>query len=133
MQTDYVVFGAKSRLRVGKDCNLVNTLFNTACGTITLGNYVFFGHNAMVLTGTHDYEVTDMKRRFSYQDYQDNHIVIEDGVWIASGAIIIGPCTIGKNSVVGAGSVVRPGVYPERSLIAGNPAKIIRTIDVTEE
>lgn len=125
---DYAVHGPVSKLLIGKECNLVNTLFNTICGVVTLGDYVFFGHNAMVLTGSHDYTLTNMERRFSADKYAENHITIEEGVWIASGAIIIGPCTIGKHSVVGAGSVVLPGVYPERTLIAGNPAKIIRTI-----
>jgi len=47
--------------------------------------------------------------------------VIGDGVWIASGVIIIGPSTIGEHAVVSAGSVVRGDVEPF-SIVAGNPA-----------
>lgn len=127
------IHGSGTKLILGKECKLVNTLFNTMCGRITLGDYVFFGHNAMVLTGTHDYTVINTERQLSDQRYTENHINIEEGVWVASGAIVLGPCTIGKHSVVGAGSVVLPGVYPEHSLIVGNPAKIVRTIATTEK
>ena len=54
-------------------------------------------------------------------------IIIEDGVWIASGVIIIGPCKIGKNSVIGSGSIVVKDI-PPLTFAAGNPAKVIKTI-----
>jgi acetyltransferase-like isoleucine patch superfamily enzyme len=54
--------------------------------------------------------------------------VIEQNVWIAAGATIIGGVTVGENSVVAAGSVVTKDV-PPNTLVAGNPAKIIRSID----
>jgi acetyltransferase-like isoleucine patch superfamily enzyme len=57
-------------------------------------------------------------------------IVVERNVWIATGATIIGGVTIGENSVVAAGSVVTRDV-PPNTLVAGNPARIIRPI--TEE
>lgn len=127
------VYGPATKLHLGKGCKLENTLFNTVCGQITLGDYVFFGHNALVLTGTHDYATVNTERQLSDQKYTENHITIEEGVWVASGAIVLGPCTIGKHSVVGAGAVVLPGIYPERSLIVGNPAKVVRTITTNEE
>lgn len=127
MDTDYSVFGHHS-FSFGEGCALVDTQFNTASGSITIGNNVIFGHRAMVLTGTHDVNKTGLERRFSHTDFTENHIVIEDGVWIASGAIVLGPCKIGKNSVVGAGSLVLPGEYPDNVFIAGHPAKIIKSI-----
>ena len=57
-------------------------------------------------------------------------IIIEEGVWIASGVIIVGPCRIGKNSVIGSGSVVISDI-PNEVLAAGNPAKIIRKLEIT--
>ncbi|HFD6582848.1 DapH/DapD/GlmU-related protein [Legionella pneumophila] len=54
--------------------------------------------------------------------------MIEKNVWIATGAIIVGGVTVGENSVVAAGSVVTKDV-PSNKLVAGNPAKVIRSID----
>ena len=55
-------------------------------------------------------------------------IVIEDNVWIGGGAIVLPGVTIGKNAVVGAGSVVTRDVRPN-TVVAGNPAGLIREID----
>jgi acetyltransferase-like isoleucine patch superfamily enzyme len=54
-------------------------------------------------------------------------IVIERGVWIAAGAIIIGGVTVGEYSVVAAGSVVTKDV-PANTFVGGNPARAIRSI-----
>ena len=53
--------------------------------------------------------------------------MIEKGVWIAAGAIIIGGVTVGAHSVVAAGSVVTKDV-PANTLVGGNPARVIRSI-----
>jgi len=54
-------------------------------------------------------------------------IVIEDDVWLATGVIVLPGTTIKRGSVVSAGSVVS-GTIEEYSLVAGNPAKIKRTL-----
>jgi acetyltransferase-like isoleucine patch superfamily enzyme len=54
-------------------------------------------------------------------------IVIERNVWIAAGATLLGGVTVGENSVVAAGAVVTRNVPPD-SFVAGNPARVIRSI-----
>jgi acetyltransferase-like isoleucine patch superfamily enzyme len=55
-------------------------------------------------------------------------IDIGDDVWLGAGAIILKGVTLGDGCVVASGSVVTSGSYPPRSLLAGNPAKIIREL-----
>ncbi len=58
---------------------------------------------------------------------------IADNVLIGMGAIVLNDAQIGKNSMVGAGSLVTQGkVFPEASLILGNPAKVIRLLSPSE-
>ena len=55
-------------------------------------------------------------------------IKIEDGVWIGGGAILLPGVTIGRNSVIGAGSVVTRSI-PENVVAVGNPCRVIKTIE----
>lgn len=117
----FYIFGKKSRLNVGEKCVLQNTLFNTMSGTIHIGDYSFFGHNCMALTGSHDINQRNLGRQKAVPKL-GNDIRIGKGVWIGSGTIIIGPCEIGDNSVIAAGSLLLPGQYQENSMFAGSPA-----------
>ncbi|RYY70023.1 MAG: sugar O-acetyltransferase, partial [Chitinophagaceae bacterium] len=56
---------------------------------------------------------------------------IEDDVWIGAGAIILQGVTVGKKSIVGAGAVVTKDV-PPGVVVAGNPARIIKTLKNTQ-
>jgi acetyltransferase-like isoleucine patch superfamily enzyme len=108
---------------IGKGCVLVNTLFDGGA-QITIGDNVFFGHDCMVLTGSHDYTKRGKERIHSAAH---KPIIIFDGVWIASGSIILGGNIIGENAVIGAGSVVTCDI-PDNQMWAGNPAKFIKEI-----
>jgi hypothetical protein len=57
-------------------------------------------------------------------------IIIEDGCWIGANAIILAGVHLGKNTVVGAGSVVTKCFEEGNCVIAGNPAKLIRRLSV---
>lgn len=122
--------GPKDRLIINgqydEEYPFVNTIFNTGSGTITLGDGIIFGHNCMVLTGKHNYEAKDIDI-LRYDVPQGRDIIIGDGCWIASGAMIMGGVTIGKHCVVAAGAVVTKDV-PDYSFVAGVPAKIIKKI-----
>lgn len=122
-------YGDIKRLSVGKRVSLANTLFNMRSGNVKIGNGVIFGHDCMVLTGFHDYSKSGEDRDRITVENANRNIVIEDGVWVASGVIIIGPVKIGKNAVIGAGSVVSKNI--EQGMIAyGIPAKVKRKIKI---
>jgi len=104
--------GPISRLSVSEKAHLCNVVINTNCGRVDIGAYVFFGHGVMLLTGTHDFRKTGRSRLPASQT-ADRDIVIEPGAWVASGAIIIGPCRIGSNAVIGCGCIVDFDVPPD--------------------
>jgi serine O-acetyltransferase len=62
------------------------------------------------------------------QGADERYPIIEDGVTIFPGAKVIGPVTIGRNSIIGANSVVRDS-FPENSVIAGIPARLVNRRD----
>jgi len=123
--------GGRQRLLCSKKVKIQNTFFNLNSGTVTIGDGTFFGSYVSVLTGTHNIELKGAERKKAPTKGSD--IVIGQGVWIASHAIIIGPCTIGDNAVIAAGSVVTPGVYEAGCMYAGVPAKLKYKIDFKEE
>ena len=96
-------------------------------GEVVIENDVMLGHNVSLLTGIHDYRKKGTEGRPTITD-AERDIIIQDGAWVASNCTIIGPCTIGKNSVIAAGSVVVDNVEAG-CLYAGNPAEKIKPID----
>ena len=64
-------------------------------------------------------------------DYRSGRPTIGNNVFIGAGAILIGKITVGDNVVIGAGSLVDADV-PSNSIVAGNPAKVVKTIGAEE-
>ena len=100
-----IVSGPVSRVQVSETAGLANVLINTVGGRVVIGDYAFFGHDVLLLTGSHDFRETGRDRQVP-RIGQDRTIVIESGAWVASRAVIIGPCRIGANAVIGCGCVV---------------------------
>ena len=87
-----------------------------------LRNDTLIGHNVVLATLDHD--IDPDKRHLLYPA----PIHIGNKVWIGSGAVITRGVTIGDNSIVAAGAVVTKDV-PENIIVAGVPAKVIKTIN----
>jgi acetyltransferase-like isoleucine patch superfamily enzyme len=122
----YLVHGNRARLRIHPTAVVNNALFNVGSGDITVGEYAFFGHNVSVLTGTHDITRFGRERQLAIPR-TGRDIVIEEGAWVASNAMVLGPCRIGAHAVVGGGSLVLGDVEPY-TIVAGSPARVLRTI-----
>jgi acetyltransferase-like isoleucine patch superfamily enzyme len=120
-----ILTGPVSRVRVSPTVGLADVLINTIGGSVDIGDYVFFGHDVLLLTGTHDFRLTGPSRQVNRQT-ANRDIVIERGAWIASRAVIIGPCRIGENAVIGCGCTIDFDVPPDtvvrvRQEISQNP------------
>lgn len=116
-------WGPEERLCIAETAVVNDALLNTASGTITLEDYAFLGHDVALLTGTHDVGKTGLERQLGIPP-EGRDIVIGPGAWLASRAIVLGPCRIGANAVVAAGAVVNADVPPE-AIVAGNPARLV--------
>lgn len=125
--TEPRVVGPVNRLHISRKAAKNNFLVNTNSGEVHIHDYVFFGKNVSLITGTHDYNQINENRIKNFPS-EGRDIIIEEGAWIASDSVVLGPCRIGKGAVVAAGSVVTKNVE-EFVIVAGNPAKVVKKID----
>ena len=110
-------------IKIGK-----NVFINSCCrfqdqGGIEIGDGSLIGHNTTIATLNHDFNPA--KR----QNLTPNAVKIGKNVWIGSDCTILPGVEIGDGAIVGAGSVVTKSV-PENTIVAGNPAKVIRKLEV---
>jgi acetyltransferase-like isoleucine patch superfamily enzyme len=94
-------------------------------GGVRIGDRVYTSPMVQFLSVNHIF--ADPSRPFIEQGITAEGIRVEDDVWIGSGAMIMDGVTIGKGSVVAAGAVVTRDV-PPHTVVAGNPARVIREI-----
>ncbi len=109
-----------------------HTFINYGCtfldqGGITIGDHVLLGPNVGLYAAGHP--IDPAVRRTDLEFGQP--IVIEDNVWLGGGVIVNPGVTIGKNTVIGSGSVVVRDI-PPNVVAAGNPCKPIRPITETD-
>ena len=98
----------------------------TALGGVEIGNDCMFADRVYVSDTGHEYE--DPEVPIIDQPLRVNRRVeIGDGAWIGIGAAIVGNVRIGRNAVVGANAVVTSDV-PDHTVVAGNPARVVRRL-----
>ena len=93
-------------------------------GHIYIGDWVKFGPNVTIVTAGHPV-LPELRKEPTLQFNKDVHI--EECVWIGAGVIVLPGVTIGRNSVIGAGSVVTKDI-PENVVAVGNPCRVMRPI-----
>ncbi|KAK2957879.1 putative Sophorolipid acetyltransferase [Blattamonas nauphoetae] len=116
----------------GKNIHVGKGVFiNSGCrfqdqGGIFIKDNVLIGHNVVLATLNHGLKAEERHWLFP------GRIVIEENAWIGSNATILPGVTIGKNAVVAAGAVVTKDVAAN-TVVGGVPAKLIKTIEDSEE
>lgn len=96
---------------------------NVLIGPVKIGNDIMFAQNVVLSGLNHGYE--DITTSPSKQNINTKEIIIEDEVWIGANSVVVPGVTIGKHSIVAAGSVVTKDVQPY-SIVAGNPARLVK-------
>lgn len=94
---------------------------------VIIGNNVLLGPNVTLTTATHsqDYRI---RNDDGESDIMGAPIVIEDDAWLGANVVVMPGVTIGKHSIIGAGSVVTKDV-PADTVVAGVPAKVIKKLE----
>jgi maltose O-acetyltransferase len=113
-----------SRLRIGRGCVLNAPLHFDLSAEIAISDEVYIGHHVVFITS--DHELGPSHHRCGFVTARP--ISIGHGCWIGARATILPGVTIGAGSVVSAGAVVGADVPPNK-LVAGNPARPVKSLD----
>jgi len=112
--------------KIGKNCKISSHTF--ICEGVTIEDNVFVGHNVTFINDLYPRATTDKGSLKTDDDWVCVPTVIKTGTTVGSAATLLGGITVGENAIIGAGSVVTKNV-PNNTIVAGNPAKVIRKIE----
>lgn len=124
MRTHKIISNGKvGAVSIGEKVTFGSNVYIEYSGDVIIGNHVDLSNGVKIYSHKHDcYEIVHSAKNTP----SANKVVISDNVWIGANAIILPGVTIGEYSVVGAGSVITHDV-PSNSIVAGNPARFIRS------
>ncbi len=111
-------------LVLGNHSNIGPYNYIGCSGKITIGNHVMLAPRVSIYAENHLFDHTNIT--IKEQGVKRMDVTIEDDCWIASNVVILAGVTIGKGSVVAAGSVVNENI-PPYSVAAGVPARVIKS------
>jgi acetyltransferase-like isoleucine patch superfamily enzyme len=117
----------QKRASVGKNCKISSHTF--ICEGVSIADNVFVGHGVTFINDSYPRATNPDGSLQTEADWKVETTRVKKGASIGSGATILSGIVIGENALVGAGSVVTRDV-PPNAVVAGNPAKILRYVDV---
>ena len=129
---DYSKIGAfvevQKNARIGRNCKISSHTF--ICEGVIIEDRVFIGHNVTFINDKYPRATNGDGGIQTEEDWAVQPTLVKQGASIGSGATILPNVTIGENAIVGAGSVVTRDI-PPNAIVAGNPARFIRSIEET--
>ncbi|MFA6126996.1 MAG: acyltransferase [Bacteroidales bacterium] len=111
-------------LTIGNNVGIAQNGFIQVRGKVVIGDNVIFGPNVSVFSENHVFDNPDIP--VSIQGETRKGVTIEEGAWIGTRAVILDGVTVGRNSIVAAGSIVTRDV-PAYTVVGGVPAKVLRS------
>lgn len=111
---------------IGKNCKISSHTF--ICEGVTIEDNVFIGHNVTFINDLYPRATTQDGRLQTEEDWVCVPTLVKRGASIGSSVTLLCGVTVGENAVVGTGSVVTKDV-PANTVVAGNPARILRKIN----
>jgi acetyltransferase-like isoleucine patch superfamily enzyme len=110
---------------IGRHCKIQSHTF--ICEGVTIEDEVFIGHGVTFVNDKYPRATNGNGALQNEQDWKVEPTIVKKGASIGSGVTILCNVTIGEEAIVGSGSVVTRSV-PPHTIVAGNPARIIRRI-----
>lgn len=105
--------------KIGQDCFIVGL------GGLQIGKYLLMGAGTKIVTTMHEYKNIEVP--MYRQGLITKPIRIEDDVWLGFNVMVLPGTKIGKGSIIGTSAVVTGKDIPEFSIVAGIPAKVIKS------
>ncbi len=136
------LFAHDGCIEIGEDCYIGENTKIWSANKIKIGNQVLISHNVNI-HDTNGHPINSQARHKHYREIlktghpkddielSSSPITILDNAWICFNSVILKGVTIGEGAIIGAGSVVTKDVAPW-TIVAGNPAKLIREIPENE-
>lgn len=138
---ELMTFAHGGRITIGEYCYIGEQSYIWSAKNILIGNRVLISHNVNIFDNiTHPISASARHDQFKSiitighpksLDLSEQPVIIGDDVWVGCLSIILKGVTIGEGAIIGAGSIVTKDV-PPYTIVAGNPAKIIREIPIDE-
>lgn len=111
---------------IGSNCKIQSHTF--ICEGVTIEDDVFVGHGVTFVNDKYPRSTNGSGSLQNEEDWKVSPTIVRQGASIGSGATILCNVTIGEKAIIGSGSVVTRDV-PPGTIVAGNPARIIRRIN----
>jgi len=112
--------------KIGKNCKISSHTF--ICEGVTIEDNVFVGHNVTFINDLYPRATTENGNLQKEEDWVCIPTLVKNGASIGSSATLLCGVTVGESAIVGAGSLVTKDV-PAKTIVAGNPARILRKIE----
>jgi acetyltransferase-like isoleucine patch superfamily enzyme len=137
------VIQGKGRIKVGNFCSFRQGTYIGSVDSIVIGDHVFGAENIFIIDNNNHPVGPEIRKSMTLQppnspawkwtrpDVDHAAVIIEDNVWIGRNSMILKGVAIGKGSIIAAGAVVTKSV-PPFSVVAGNPARIVKRLSDDE-
>lgn len=122
----YVTIKNCNGLEIGNNVSVHDSCYIDAVGGVEIGSNVSIAHQSSIVSFNHTW--SDASLPIKYNPLIKGKVEIGDDCWIACGVRVLAGSCLKSRTVVGAGAIVN-NTYPAHSLVAGVPAKVIRTLE----